>query len=111
MGNLLQINSSPVHLSINNQGEICVSFSNFEGTLEELQDFRKSFDYGSYRFGKGRFISAHWKTIHADDFDYCKYPTTVGLQNEHGVEMTLTWEELNELISHAMLFAIKSHGG
>lgn len=107
MNDSFHVHDMPVQFSLKSNNDVAVCFGSFSGTLSELQDFRKSFDYGCYKFGTGRFTSAHWVTIHADDFDHCKYPSTVGIKNEHSIEITLTWQELNELISQAMLFAIK----
>ena len=99
----MKINGFPVLLKYIDH-EVVISFDVFSGTLKQMLDFRKSFDYECYIFGTGFFTSAKWETIIADDHTYQKYPNQIGLRNQEK-ELTISWSELENLIKFARQFA------
>lgn len=99
----MDLNGLPIEFKINDENNLLVSFGPFQGTLNEILDFRRSFDYECYAFGKGRFMSASWLTIKADDKDHCKYPRVITVKSEE-VELTMSWSELNNLIAAANVY-------
>lgn len=83
--------------------EVLISFDIYSGTLKEMIEFRKSFDYECYRFGNGYFNAAKWKTIIADDKENQTYPHEISLCNQDG-EITISWSDFETSLSLAKEF-------
>ena len=92
------INNMEVCFEKNAENQLLISFGSFHGTLTELQDFKRSFDYECYKFGSSRFTAACWQTIRADDNEYQKYPLEVTLKNYLGDKIIINWCDINNLI-------------
>lgn len=96
----MEINGWLVAFKTDDKTNLVVSFGPFQGTLTELLDFRRSFDYECYTFGNGKFTSACWLTIKANDHDCCKYPRIITIKSGD-TELTMSWDILNDLITAA----------
>lgn len=102
----------PMHLNLSEHkvllskidNEVWITFDKYSGTLKEMEEFRKSFDYECYRFGNGYFNSAKWKTVVADDNDHQVYPYEISLCNPEGEIIIISWSDFEILLSVARKF-------
>lgn len=58
----MHINHDLVHYSLKKE-DATLCFQEFKGSLQEIQNFRGSFGYQCYTFGKAHLTSVQWKTI------------------------------------------------